>query len=239
MQISGSIALVTGANRGIGRAIVEALLARGAAKVYAAGRDAAGLAEVVALDPTRVSALALDVTDAASVAGAAAAARDVTLLINNAGHLEFGGTLGGDAAALERQFSVNVFGPLHTAQAFAPALTARGGAIVNLLSIVARAAMPGIALYSASKAAALSLTQGLRAELAGAGVTVHSVFPGPVDTRMAADIDLPKTSPADVAAAILDGVEAGHDDIYPDPMSRQVAAGWASDPKAVERQFAA
>ena len=237
MQITNTVALVTGANRGIGRAIVEALLARGAAKVYAAARDPASLAAFI--DP-RVVPLALDVTDPASVAAAAARADDVILLVNNAGALEGGVATDSDIASLERQVAVNVYGPLRLAQAFAPVLRRRkGAAIVNMLSVVGLAPMPGLAFYSASKAAAGSLTAALRASLAADGIAVHGVFPGPVDTDMAKGIDLPKTAPAVVAVAILDGVEAGTDDIYPDPMAVGVGAAWASNPKAVELQFAA
>ncbi len=239
MTVQNSIALVTGANRGIGRAIVEALLARGAAKIYAAARSTDALATLVALDPARVVPLQLDVTDPASIAKAAGTATDVTLLINNAGALDGGTVFDVTTEAFDRNFDVNVRGPLRTAQAFAPALRASKGAIVNLLSVVGLAAMPGLAVYSASKAAAVSLTQSLRGALAADGVSVHGVFPGPVDTDMAAEITLPKTAPDVVANAILDGVEAGTDDIYPDPMAQQVGAAWATSPKSVEQMFAA
>jgi NAD(P)-dependent dehydrogenase (short-subunit alcohol dehydrogenase family) len=236
MTITNTVALVTGANRGIGRALVEALLARGAAKVYAAARDPAALA--VFLDP-RVVPLALDVTDAAAVAAAATRAPDVTLLINNAGALEGGSALDADIGSLDRQLQVNVFGPARMAQAFAPALKANKGALATVLSVVGRAPMPGLGFYSVSKAAATSLTAALRATLAADGVAVHGIFPGPVDTDMAKGIDMDKTPPAIVAANILDGIEAGTADIYPDAMALMVGAGWANDPLAIERQFAA
>ncbi len=235
MQIHNSIAFVTGANRGIGKAIVEALLARGAAKVYAGARDPGTLTFV---DP-RVVAVAVDITSSSSVADAVARAGDVTLLVNNAGYLEGGTALDTAIESIDRQFAVNVSGPLRLTQAFAPALKANGGAVVNLLSVVGLAAMPGLAVYSASKAAAASLTQALRATLAADGVAVHGVFPGPVDTDMSVGITLPKTAPAVVANAILDGIESGAEDIFPDPMAVSVGAAWANDPKAVEHQFAA
>lgn len=235
MKIENAVALVTGANRGIGAALVEALLAAGAAKVYAAARDPRSIA---ATDP-RVVPLALDVTDAGSVRRAAIEAGDVTLLINNAGVLEGGSALDADIASLERQFAVNVTGPLTVTRAFAPALKAGRGAVATVLSVVGLAPMPGLAFYSVSKAAAASLTAALRGTLAADGVSVHGVFPGPVDTDMAAGITLPKTSPAEVARAILAGIEAGDEDIFPDPMAQTVGSSWHAAPKAIERQFAA
>jgi NAD(P)-dependent dehydrogenase (short-subunit alcohol dehydrogenase family) len=236
MDITGSTALVTGANRGIGRALVEALLAAGAKRVYAAARDPG----TIATTDARVVKLRLDVTDAAAVQKLPEAAPDVTLLINNAGVLDFGGPLETADASLQKQFAANFFGPLHLAQAFVPVLERNGGgAIVNTLTIVALASMPGLAGYNASKAASWSMTQSLRGSLASRGIAVHAVFPGPVDTEMAAAITFPKTSPADVASAIVAGIAAGQEDIFPDPMSAQVYAGWKQDHKAVEKQFAA
>lgn len=232
MMIKNSIALVTGANRGIGAAFIDALLAAGAAKVYAAARTA-----VVHADP-RVVPIVLDVTDSAAIAAAAMRADDVTLLINNAGLLESGDVFSGGGAALTRQLAVNALAPLQLAAEFAPALRRSRGAVVNILSVVAWAPMPGLASYSASKATAASLTGSLRASLAADGVAVHAVFPGPVDTDMAAGIDLPKTSPADVAASVLAGIEAGEAEIFPDAFAQQIAAGWFADPRAVAAQFA-
>ncbi|KPF73003.1 short-chain dehydrogenase [alpha proteobacterium AAP81b] len=241
MKIANATILITGANRGIGRALVEAALARGAAKVYAGARQPEGLAFA---DP-RVVPLALDVTDAASVAAAAAAAGDVGLLVNNAGVAEFGDILApGAAESLRRQAAVNVFGLLAVTQAFVPAVTAAattgaGGVIVNLLSVVSLAPMAALAPYSVSKAAAHSVTGALRTALKPAGVGVHGVFPGPVDTDMAKDMPMAKAAPIDVANAIYDGVEAGAEDIYPDAMAAGVGAGWAQGPKAIEAAFAA
>jgi NAD(P)-dependent dehydrogenase (short-subunit alcohol dehydrogenase family) len=236
MNLLNATALVTGANRGLGRALVQALLEAGAARVYAGARDPAS---VDARD-ARVVPLRVDVTDAAGVAALPGAAADVTLLVNNAGVLDLGGPLETTDAALNRQFATNVFGPLHMAQAFAPVIARNGGGgIVNVLSVVSLASMPGLAAYNASKAASWSLTQALRASLADKGVGVHSVFPGPVDTDMAAEITFPKTSAEEVARAIVAGIAAGQEDIFPDPMSQQVYAGWRQDHKAIERQFAA
>jgi NAD(P)-dependent dehydrogenase (short-subunit alcohol dehydrogenase family) len=173
------------------------------------------------------------------VAAAAEAAQDVQLLINNAGLLASYGVLASPEEALRRDMETNFFGTLAMARAFAPVLERRGGgAMVNFLTVVALAGMPGIGGYCASKAAALSLTQCLRADLGKKGIRVHGVFPGPVDTDMIRSFEMPKTSPAAVAAAVLDGVAAGVDDIFPDPMSRQMHAVWLSDPRAVEKQFA-
>jgi NAD(P)-dependent dehydrogenase (short-subunit alcohol dehydrogenase family) len=236
MDIQNATALVTGANRGIGRALVQALLEAGAKRVYAAARDP-GTLDIA--DP-RVVKLRLDVTDAAAVAKLPEAAPDVTLLINNAGVLDFGVPLETSDASLARQFDANFYGPLHLAQAFAPTLERNGGGgIVNLLSVVALASMPALAGYNATKAASWSMTQSLRASLSARGISVFAVFPGPVDTDMAAKLTFPKTGPTEVAQAIVAGIQAGHEDILPDPMSRQVYEGWSRDPKAVEKQFAA
>lgn len=240
MKVGNATALVTGANRGIGRALVGALLAAGAPKIYATARDTTTLAETVALDPKRVVPLKVDVTDRAGVAALAAQAQDVTLLVNNAGVLDFGGILDAPYAAIERNLATNFHGKLNMARAFAPVIESNGGgAIVNVLTLVALASMPGLAVYNASKAAAWSMTQSLRASLAGKGIEVFGVFPGAVDTDMLAGVDMPKTSPADVARAVVEGVAAGREDIFPDPMSTQMYAAWKQDHKAVEKQFAA
>ena len=240
MNLTASVALVTGANRGIDRALVAKLLAAGAAKVYAAARDEKSLAEVVALDPARVVPVVLDVTDRAQIARLPELTPDVRLLINNAGVLDFGSALEIPVEAVDRNLAVNFYGPLLTTRALAPVLERNGGgAVVNMLTVVALASMPGLAGYNASKAASWSLTQSLRATLAPRGIAVHAVFPGPVDTEMAAAIPLDKTSPDVVAQAILDGVAAAQEDIFPDPMSASVYEAWRQDHKAVERQFAA
>jgi NAD(P)-dependent dehydrogenase (short-subunit alcohol dehydrogenase family) len=231
-HFSSTIALVTGSNRGLGRALVEELHARGAAKIYAASRTGDGVPTLA-----RVVPLALDVTDRASVRAAAAAARDVTLLVNNAGTLASYSVLGADRDGFARDLAVNYYSVLDVVRAFEPNL-ARGAAIANVLSVVSLASMPGLGGYSASKAAAWSLTQSLRGELRAKGIRVHAVFPGPIDTDMIRALDMVKASPAEVARATLDGIAAGADDIAPDAMSRGVLATFAGDPRAVERQFA-
>ena len=240
MDIQNKTALVTGANRGIGKALVQALLSKGASKVYAAARDINSLTEVTALDPKRVQALTLDITRPDQIAAAVKAAPDVQILINNAGVLSGGDLLSANIADVERDIATNAFGTLAVIRAFVPALEKNAkSAIVNLLSVVSLAPMPGIAGYSASKAALNSFTQALRPVLAAKGISTYGVFPGPVDTDMSKEITFPKTAAITVAENILTGIEAGQDDIYPDPMAAEVGKAWAHDPKAVERQFAA
>jgi NAD(P)-dependent dehydrogenase (short-subunit alcohol dehydrogenase family) len=237
METNLGPALVTGANRGIGRAIVEALLARDAPKVYATARSIETLADLTT-DP-RVVPLKLDITDPDQVSAAASAAGDVTLLVNNGGSLAFADLLGGELPAIHADLETNYFGTLAVTRAFVPVLHRNGGgAIVNLLSLVAFGAVRAMGGYSVSKAAAASMTQAVRAQVADLGITVHGVFPGAVDTDMIRAFDIPKTSPKDVANAILDGVEAGEEDIFPDQMSSDGHQAWRNDPKALERQMA-
>jgi NAD(P)-dependent dehydrogenase (short-subunit alcohol dehydrogenase family) len=230
--IANKAVLVTGANRGIGKALVEEALKRGAKRVYAGSR------QPLAHSDKLVTPLTLDVTNADQIQAAVVGVESLDILINNAG-LAFNDDLS-DRAALERHLAVNLFGAYAMTQAFLPALTRSRGAIVNILSVAALAALPIIPAYSISKAAAFSLSQSLRALLAGRGVNVHAVLPGPVDTEMARGLEVPKASPESVARAIFDGVEKGEEDIFPDPMSESLAESWRSSAvKALERQFAA
>jgi len=232
--IKGSIVLITGANGAIAQALIAALTARGAAKIYAAARDVSGLAASDRLVP-----LKLDVSSDDDVKKAAAVAGDVTLLINNAGinhNTSF--MTAPDLAKAAEEIEANYLGPLRVTRAFAPALIANRGAVLNLLTILARVNLPFMGSYCASKAAALSLTQGLRGELAPQGVHVAGALPGAVDTRMTAGLSIPKMTPAEAATEILDGYEAGEEDIYVGEMARGIAQGLVSDPKAVERQLA-
>jgi peptide/nickel transport system ATP-binding protein len=241
MKIAGSIALVTGANRGIGRSYVVALVAKGAKKVYAAARRVEGVADLAKAHPGTIETLALDITDAAAVAAAAQRCRDVTLLINNAGvsrRLSF--IAAPDAQAAREEMETNFFGTLAMCRAFAPVLKSNGGgAIVNMLSILARVNLPMRGSLSASKAAGLSLTQCVRAELAKQGTLVLAVMPGVVDTDMEAEYPPPKMPPRDVAEAALAALEQGQEEVYPGDMAQGVAKGLAADPKGVEKQFAA
>jgi NAD(P)-dependent dehydrogenase (short-subunit alcohol dehydrogenase family) len=239
MKIQNATALVTGANRGIGFAFVQALLQAGAKKVYATARKLDSLSAVTALAPDRVIPLQVDVTDHNSIAALAARTGDVNLLINNAGILAFGSILDVPTETISSQFDTNFYGTLNMSRAFVPVIEQNhGGAIVNLLTLVALASMPGLSTYNASKAATWSLTQSLRASVAAKGISVHGVFPGAVDTEMLAGVDMPKTSPADIVAAVLAGIESGQEDIFPDPMSTQLYTAWKQDHKAVEKQFA-
>ncbi|HEY0836269.1 MAG TPA: SDR family oxidoreductase [Azospirillum sp.] len=239
MRITDCTAVVTGANRGIGRALVDALLARGARRVYAAARSVRTLDVACLVHGARIAPVALDVGDADGVRRAAALARDATLLINNAGVLSSGSLLEVPEGAVRADMEVNLFGTLAMVRAFVPVIRANGGgAIANILSVSALAATPSLGAYSASKAAALSVTQSVRADAAPMGITVHGVFPGPVATDMSRAIDIAKADPNDVAAAILDGLEAGEEDIFPDGMARQVGNTWRSNPLALARQFA-
>jgi NAD(P)-dependent dehydrogenase (short-subunit alcohol dehydrogenase family) len=232
MNIADTTILVTGANRGIGQALVTEALARGASRVYAGTRE-----PLTHPDP-RVTPVILDVTDADLVQAAAERIGSLDILINNAGIALYDDL--SDRTALDRQLAVNLFGPYNVIQAFLPALTRSRGAIVNNLSLNAFAPMPVIPAYSVSKAAAFSLTQSLRALLAGRGVRVHAVLTGPTDTDMTRGYDIPKVSAASVAQAILDGVENEEEEIFPDPLSATVADSWRNGPtKALERQLAA
>jgi NAD(P)-dependent dehydrogenase (short-subunit alcohol dehydrogenase family) len=185
----------------------------------------------------RVTPLALDITDRSDIHAAAEIVGTLDLLINNAGvglHDDLN-----ERAALEAHLAVNLFGPYDMTQAFLPALTSRRGAVVNVLSIAALAALPIIPSYSVSKAAAFSLSQNLRPLLASRGVSMHAVLVGPTDTEMSRGFDVPKVSAEYAAAAILDGVEAGHDEIFPHPMLDAVALSWSlGEIKSLERQFA-
>jgi NAD(P)-dependent dehydrogenase (short-subunit alcohol dehydrogenase family) len=226
MDLERSTALVTGAGRGLGLALVSDLLRRGAARVYALTRTADSHAALAALDRDRVVPLVADVTNMAQLRAAAARAGTLDLLINNAGVLASTGVLDASVSDLQRDLDTNYFGVLYAARAFVPVLRP-GSAIVNVLSVASLASVPMLGGYSASKAAAWSLTESLRADLAPRGVRVHAAFPGPIDTDMIRDLDLPKTSAADVARAILDGVAGGRDQIFPDPMSAELGARWS------------
>jgi NAD(P)-dependent dehydrogenase (short-subunit alcohol dehydrogenase family) len=232
MTIADKIVLVTGANRGIGQALVEEALNRGARRVYAGSR------QPLAHPDARVTPLTLDVTDAAQIQAAAEGIAELDILINNAGLALYDDL--SDRVALDRQLAVNLFGPYGVTQAFLPSLTRSRGAIVNNLSLAALAPVPPTPAYSISKAAAFNLTQALRALLAGRGVRVHAVLTGPVDTDMSRGLDIPKASAASVARAIFDGVEREEEEIFPDPLSASLAESWRDGAaKALERQNAA
>lgn len=238
-NVTDTTAFVTGANRGIGAAFVQGLLAAGARRVYAAARDLRTLTALAAQDE-RIVPLSLDITDDLSVMTAAQQARDVQLLVNNAG-VSYGTSLLGatDLTAARGEMEVNYFGLLRMSRAFAPILAANGGgALINVLSILSRVAAPQVGSYSASKAAALSLTQSVRAELAPQGTLVLGVMPGYVDTEMTTSVTAPKISAATVVQAALAALQSGQEDVYPGEQATQLAALLQQNPKAVERSFA-
>jgi NAD(P)-dependent dehydrogenase (short-subunit alcohol dehydrogenase family) len=198
----------------------------------------AGTRQPLANPDGRVTPLTLDVTNAAQIQAAVERVESLDVLVNNAGLALYDDL--SDRATLEQHLAVNLFGTYGVTQAFLPLLTRSRGAIVNVLSNSALAALPLIPAYSISKAAAFSLSQSLRALLAGRGVRVHAVLGGPVDTDMSRGVDIPKASPASVARAIFDGVEKGEEEIFPDPLSASMAESWRSGvAKALERQMAA
>jgi NAD(P)-dependent dehydrogenase (short-subunit alcohol dehydrogenase family) len=231
MTIAGKTILITGANRGIGRALVDEALDRGATRVYA------GTRQPFTHPDGRVTPLTLDVTNVAQIHAAVESVASLDLLINNAGLQPYDAL--GDRAVIEQALAVNLVGTYGVTQAFLPLLTEARGAIVNLLSAAAFASVPIMPAYSISKAAAFSLTQSLRALLAGPGVSVHAVMAGPVDTDMTEALEIPKASAESVAKGIFDGVENGEEEIFPDALSESLADSWRGGAvKAFERQNA-
>jgi len=234
MDIQDQVALVTGANRGIGRTFVEELLARGARKVYATAR------RPEAIDIPGVEVVRLDLTDPASVTAAAESAQDVTLVVNNAGISTGAGLLTGDMTEIRREMDTHYFGTLGVIRAFAPVLAANGGGgIVNILSALSWFAAPGSGGYAAAKAAEWNMTNALRLELAGQGTLVQGVHLGAADTDIMAGYDGPKIDPRDVARAALDGVAAGEIEVVVDDWSRMVKDSLSADPKAFYQQMQA
>jgi len=235
----GKVAFVTGANRGIGRSIVIALLDNGASKVYAAARDTTTLATLKEQYGDRLIPIELDVTKNETIQRAAEIATDVNILINNAGVLAFGGFFDDDVLnSLETNLNVNVWGLVRVSKAFINTLRkGESNAIVNLSSVAGLANMPMLGTYSASKAAVHSITQGMRGELAQDNIRVLGVYPGPIDTDMAAGFPMEKESPENVANKLIDALKTDVDDVFPDPMAVQSGATYASQPKELERQF--
>jgi NAD(P)-dependent dehydrogenase (short-subunit alcohol dehydrogenase family) len=231
MNIAKKTVLITGANRGIGLALVNEALRRGAKRVYAGARGPLKIAD------ERVNPLTLDVTNAEQIQRAVSELDSLDILINNAGIAPYDDL--SNPGIIEQVLAVNLFGSLNVTRAALPLLKRSKGAIVNNLSLIALAPLPLTPSYAISKAAALSMTQSLRALLAGQGVTVHGIFLGPVDTDMTRGFEIPKASPESVAKGIFDGLENGEEDIFPDPMSQSIAEGWRNGvAKAFEKQFA-
>ena len=230
MRIAEKTVLITGSNRGVGEALVKEALKRGAKKIYAGTRGT-----LSNTDPY-VKALTLDVTNTSQIREAADQVADLDVLINNAG-VAISEDLT-DLGLIQKHLTVNLLGPIKVTQAFLPSLIRSKGAIVNILAMPSIAAAPILPAYSISKAAALSLTQSLRALLAREGVDVHAVILGYVDTDMTRGFDIPKVSPESAAAGIFDGLENGEEDIFPDPASQSLADGWRTGvSKVLERRF--
>ncbi|MFE2431102.1 SDR family oxidoreductase [Streptomyces sp. NPDC059373] len=231
MKIAGSVALVTGANRGIGRHFAQQLLARGAAKVYATARTPESV------DIPGVEVLRLDITDPASVEAAAADASDVTLLVNNAGVFTLQNLVTGDPDKIRLEMDTHFFGTLDMVRAFAPVLAGNGGgAILNVLSAMSWMAYDGANAYGAAKAAEWSLTNGIRLELASQGTLVVGLHLSSTDTDMMAGWDIEKNDPADVVHTALDGLEAGRIEVLADDPTVQLKAALAADPSVLYPQ---
>jgi NAD(P)-dependent dehydrogenase (short-subunit alcohol dehydrogenase family) len=237
MKIENKNIVVTGANRGIGAAIVRELLKHKVGKVYAAARKIGNLPD---FGDARVVPLALDITDPKQVNAAAEKAKDTHILVNNAGTAHFGTTLDNTMDAVTADMNTNYYGTLAMMRAFVPVLHKNGaGLIANVSSTAGLAAFPAVGSYSASKAALHSLTQSARTELADRNIHVVGVYPGPIDTDMAKDFPMEKASAESTAQLIVAGMIAGDEYIFPDPMSKEAGALWLRDPCAVEKQFAA
>ena len=232
MNVTNKTVLITGASRGIGKALVNEALRRGAKRVFAGTRGALEDAD------ERVTPLTLDVTNVSQIQRAVNEVDTLNVLVNNAGIAIYDDL--NNLEVIEQHLAVNFLGLLKVTHAFLPLLRRSNGAVVNNLSLAGLAALPVIPSYSISKAAAFNLTQSLRALLAGQGVTVHAVVLGPIDTDMNRGFEIPKASPECAAQGIFDGLARGEEEIFPDPASQSIAEGWrAGVLKALERQFGA
>jgi NAD(P)-dependent dehydrogenase (short-subunit alcohol dehydrogenase family) len=236
MNIQGKTVLVTGANRGIGAELVRAFLKHGAGKVYAGVRDPASLPD---FKDARVSVVQLDITKPDEVSAAAQRVGMIDVLVNNAGTMSSSNILTASSAELAADMDVNYYGTVRIVQTFAPLIEKNGGGVIaNVVSVLGLAPMSPVAGYSISKAALHSATQAARAVLKSRNVRVVGIFPGPIDTQLASRLPVEKTSPVVAAEAIVKGLIEDQEDIYPDPVSKQVAAFWSSNPKGLEHHFA-
>ncbi|MFN8454983.1 MAG: SDR family oxidoreductase [Anaerolineae bacterium] len=239
MQIRDSICFVTGSNRGIGRAIVEELIKRGAAKVYASARNPTALKELVDASNGKVVAMRLDITSEEQIQTAAKVASDTQILFNNAGIVNYTGIISAaDSKSARAQMEVNYFGLMNMTRAFAPVLENNGGGVlVNLSSIAGLVGIPAMGTYGATKAAIHSLTQSVRGELSAQGTRIIGVYPGPIDTEMTAGLPFEKETPQQVAREILNGVESGVEEVYPDKTALDFVAKLQTDAKGLEKEW--
>lgn len=232
MTLFNKIALVTGANRGIGAAIVREMLKADVAKIYATARDPKTLP---AFGDSRVVPLQLDITSDASVNAAASAAKDANVLVNNAGTMAFGDYISGSLEAFEEDMRTNYFGTLRVLRAFTPQFVARkSGTIANMSSALGLSAVPVAAGYSASKAALHSITQSLRGTLEKDNITVIGIYPGPIDTDLTKSLHAEKATPEYAAVNIVKGIAEGQAYIFPDPMAQQIEQLWSTDSRKLE-----
>lgn len=240
-SIKGKTVLVTGANRGIGEAFVHDLIARGASRIYAAARNIDSLDQLVSRAPSVITAIQLDVTKADDIANVARVIPSLDILINNAGIATISNFSNQDSLRIAAdEMTTNYFGPINLTHALLPTLRkSASAAVINISSIAAISNFPSLGPYSASKAAVHSFTQGLRAELGNTDIFVQGVYPGPVDTDMTRDFEMDKAIPADVAAMVLDGLENGVEDVFPDAFSQSMYQVFLQDPKQLEKQFGA
>ena len=232
MSLSNKVILVSGANRGIGAATVRELLKAGVKKIYAGARNLDSLPD---FNDSRVVSLQLDITRDESVQEAADTAKDVDVLVNNAGTMAFGDWITSTQEVIDADMNTNFYGTLRVIRAFTPHFVNRGsGTIANMVSVVGLAPVPLLAGYSASKAALQSLTQALRGTLAKSGITVIGIYPGPIDTDLAKGIPLEKSTPEHAAINIVRGIEKGDSYIFPDPMALQIEHLWAQESRQLE-----
>lgn len=241
LNIDGKTALVSGANRGIGKAIVKELIKRGATKVYAGARNIETLNELKNEYGNKIVPLELDLTKQETISKVASQINKLDILVNNAGKLSFGSLFSVDAVnSLKENMDVNVWGLLKLSNAVGKHFVNENpSAIINISSTAGLGNMPFGATYSVSKAAVHSITQGMRTEMTPNNTLVIGVYPGPVDTDMIASFEMEKENPTNVAKNIVDGIENGIEDVFPDKMSTQVSSLYKVNPKGVEQQFAA
>ncbi|MDG1803401.1 SDR family NAD(P)-dependent oxidoreductase [Flavicella sp.] len=239
INIEGKTVFISGANRGIGKAIVEELISKGARKIYAGARNTESLKTLQAKYGTIIVPIQLDVTDIASIQAAAAQVEDLDILVNNAGVFSIGKIFSKEAnASLEENLNVNVWGLINLSNALIEKLRKNSTtAIVNISSLAGLGNMPMCATYSVSKAAVHSITQGMRGELANTNTLTMGVYPGPIDTDMAADLQMDKDIPENVAKDIVNGLIEGIEDVYPDAMSKEASSVYITNPKAIEQNF--